>query len=178
MKGDVFARILPTDSFRAFDLQVSFIVNAVSAYSAALRLAQLKTCKDGAECDHSQMAASVTESLRTLNFPLKVAEGTTQVSEAISTKPTIATEHELEGTRSRVNHQGKLISRRYNILYSEPTQMISKVRVSRAKAVILWGWVEEEAYTKSPILFNERRCITQKGIERSLSWATWNLYLE
>lgn len=98
-------------------------MNAVSAYSAALRLAQLQTCKEDKECDHSQMSTAVIDALGNLNFPTKVTEG----PEVTSTESTIATHHELEGTRGRINYHGKLVSRRYNILYSEPTQKISRV---------------------------------------------------
>ena len=106
-------------------------MSAVSAYSAALRLAQLETCVEETECDHGQLAVGVIEALRKLNFPIEVAVGSGSGTEELdpTTEPTVAASHELEGTRGRINHQGKLVSRKYDLLLSQPNHDPQRVRV-------------------------------------------------
>jgi len=103
-------------------------VSAVSAFSAALRLAQLETCAaDEIACDHQKLSVNVLEALRKLNFPMEATEGTPVDVDGTS-GPTIAASHELEGTRGRINHQGKLVSRKYDLLLSRPYQQIAQVK--------------------------------------------------
>jgi hypothetical protein len=99
-------------------------VDSVSAYSAALRSAQLESCKNDSICDHSDLSSAVTEALRRLNFPMKYEE----MDSLDATEPTVASSHELEGTRGRINFQGKLVSRKYDLFISKPNGWISQVR--------------------------------------------------
>lgn len=102
-------------------------MSAVSAYSAALRLAQLETCAvDEIPCDHQKLSANVLDALRKLNLPIEATIGSS-VDVGDNSEPTIAASHELEGTRGRINHQGKLVSRKYDLLLSRPYQPLSQV---------------------------------------------------
>ena len=108
---------------------MGFIVSAVSAYSAALRLAQLESCSNETTCDYSQLANGVTHALRKLNFPTGPASpfGDEEVGDLRPTDATVATGHELEGTRGRINHQGKLVSRKYDLYVGKPHSRVNRV---------------------------------------------------
>jgi len=97
----------------------------VSAYSAALRLAQLETCGDESDCDTRQLSVSVIDALRKLNFPIEATTAGSTTDDP--TEPTVAASHELEGTRGRINHQGKLVSRKYDLFLSRPGQDMERV---------------------------------------------------
>jgi len=97
-------------------------VNALSAYSAALRLAQLDTCKTGKICDTSKLSTGVIKALRSFNFPVHPV-----LNENIQGDSTVATNHELEGTRGRINHQGQLVSRKYDIYLSKKDGKMAQV---------------------------------------------------
>jgi len=106
--------------------QIGFIVDSVSAYSAALRSAQLESCRNDTQCDYTLLTNAVTEALKRLNFPMKYDE----LDSMDPTEPTVASSHELEGTRGRINFQGKLVSRKYDLFISRPNGKISQVSVS------------------------------------------------
>lgn len=105
-----------------FCFQVGFIVSAVSVYSAALRMAQLESCGSDSTCDLSQLPAAISEALKKLNIPLSPTTAPTTELES-----TVANTHELEGARRRINHQGKLISRKYDLLLSKTNGRVSRV---------------------------------------------------
>lgn len=92
-------------------------------FSAALRLAQLETCKNDTSCDHSELSTGVIEALRKLNLPLKDTTDT----DLEPTESTVATNHELEGSRGRINYHGKLISPKYDLYLSKANGRLSQV---------------------------------------------------
>ncbi|OXA45508.1 G-protein coupled receptor family C group 5 member C [Folsomia candida] len=89
---------------------IGFIVNAVSAYSAALRLAQL-SCNNATSSnstDNSDLSDEVLAALRSLNLPAKDVEE--QDASDSTTESTVSSSHEIEGTQRRINYYGKLIN--------------------------------------------------------------------
>lgn len=108
---------------------VGFIVSAVSVYSAALRMAQLELCSESSEetsntpapCDSSQLSTAISEALKKMNIPLSPG------SPAQDADSTVANAHELEGATRRINHEGKLISRKYDLFLSKINGHITRV---------------------------------------------------
>ena len=84
-------------------------------------------------CDYSELANGVADALRKLNFPNGPASpfGDEDADEeARPTDATVATGHELEGTRGRINHQGKLVSRKYDLYVSKPHGQMNRVKLN------------------------------------------------
>ncbi|CAG7672450.1 unnamed protein product [Allacma fusca] len=122
------------------EADLSFIVSAVSAYSAALRLAQLEVCSNETLCDHSELTSGVIEALRKLNFPVGPSSPYSEDGpmDEGPTEATVATGHELEGTRGRINHQGKLVSRKYDLWISKPSGKLTQAgRFSSETGLVL-----------------------------------------
>lgn len=93
-------------------------------YSAALRMVQLESCSSSSSCDFSQLPAAISESLKKLNLPL----AQTTATPSTDLESTVAITHELEGTRRRINHEGKLVSRKYDLLLSKANGQVSRVK--------------------------------------------------
>lgn len=104
-------------------------MNAVSTFSAALRLAQLSCNNDTVTaCNNStHLPTEVLGALRSLNIPAKDIEEQDLDAPASESESTVSSSHEIEGTQRRINYHGKLISRKYDLLLCRANGKLSKV---------------------------------------------------
>jgi hypothetical protein len=100
---------------KVFHFQVTFVVKAVSAFSAAVFLVQVEQCqgRNFSECSH----------LSSINLHQEILSTLSQLSfTSQHTAP-----FELQGTSIHVTHDGQLISNKYIIFHIQDNGDVSGV---------------------------------------------------
>jgi hypothetical protein len=102
-------------SIREFYFQVTFVVKAVSAFSAAVFLVQVEQCQGGnlSECSR----------ISNINLQQEIMSTLSQLSFTSQHKAPF----ELQGTSIHFTHDGQLISNKYIIFYIRDTGDVSGV---------------------------------------------------
>jgi hypothetical protein len=111
--------LLPTEScavcMREFNFQVTFVVKAVSAFSAAVFLVQVEQCR--------RQNLSECSCLSNINLQQEILLTLSQLSFTSQHKAPF----ELQGTSIHVTHDGQLISNKYVIFHIRENGDVSGV---------------------------------------------------
>lgn len=113
-------------SVTKFHFQVTFVVKAVSAFSAAVFLVQVEQCQERnlSECSH----------ISNINLQQEILSALSRLSFTSQHKAPF----ELQGTSIHVTHDGQLISNKYVILHIRDTGDVSGVSSNYMHSDILY----------------------------------------
>jgi hypothetical protein len=113
---------------RKFYFQVTFVVKAVSAFSAAVFLVQVEKCQ----------GHNLSECLRTsdINLQQEILSMLSQLSFTSQHKAPF----ELQGTSIHVTHDGQLISNKYIIFHIRDTGDVSGVSCNCMCSIYFMAW--------------------------------------